>query len=65
MSTGLRLLLALAGAALVLIVLLGPRWRGEFYRSWLRPRLVAFGILLALFGIGIYVYRLVQTVRTH
>jgi hypothetical protein len=63
-STALRILLALAGAALVLIVLLGPRWRGEFYRSWLRPRLVAFGILLALFGIGIYVYRLVQAMRT-
>ena len=65
MSTALRVLLVLAGAALILIVLLGPRWRGEFYRSWLRPRLVAFGILLVLFGIGIYVYRLVQTVRTH
>ena len=65
MSTALRVLLVLAGAALILIVLLGPRWRGEFYRSWLRPRLVAFGILLALLGIGIYVYRLVQTVRTH
>ena len=65
MSLALRVLLALAGAALVLIILLGPRWRGEFYRSWLRPRLVAFGILLALFGIGLYVYRLVQTVRAH
>jgi hypothetical protein len=64
-SLALRVLLALAGAALVLIILLGPRWRGEFYRSWLRPRLVAFGILLALFGIGLYVYRLVQTVRAH
>jgi predicted Kef-type K+ transport protein len=61
-STGLRVLLALAGAALVLIILLGPRWRGAFYRTWLRPRLVAFGVLLVLFGIGLYVYRVVQAV---
>ncbi len=65
MSTALRLLLTLGVAAALLIILLGPRWRGAFYRSWLRPRLVAFSVLLVIMVIGLYIYRVVNAIRTH
>lgn len=65
MSTAFRILLALAAASIALALLLGPVWRGSFYRSWLRPRLVAIGILLVLFAAGEYVYRVITAVKKH
>ncbi|HET9849467.1 MAG TPA: hypothetical protein VFR68_13040 [Candidatus Dormibacteraeota bacterium] len=65
MSTAFRILLALAAASIALAFLLGPAWRGSFYRSWLRPRLVALGILLVIFAIGEYAYRLLTAIRKH
>ena len=63
MSTAFRIVL-LVGAALVVIALLvGPSWRGNFYRSWLRPRLVALGLLLVLMAAGEYLYRVVTAIR--
>ena len=65
MSTAFRILLALAAASFALALLLGPTWRGSFYRSWLRPRLVAIGILLVIFAAGEYLYRVVTAIRNH
>ena len=65
MSTAFRILLALAAASIALALLLGPAWRGSFYRSWLRPRLVAIGILLVLFAAGDYLYRVITAVKKH
>ena len=65
MSTAFRILLALAAASIALALLLGPAWRGSFYRSWLRPRLVAIGILLVLFAAGEYLYRVITAVKKH
>jgi hypothetical protein len=62
-STAFRIVL-LVGAALVVIALLvGPSWRGNFYRSWLRPRLVALGLLLVLMAAGEYLFRVVTAIR--
>lgn len=52
-------------AATVIVVLAGPRWRGNFYRSWLKPRLVAFGIIVVLLATASYVYRVVNALHTH
>ncbi|HYY46557.1 MAG TPA: hypothetical protein VE951_05815 [Candidatus Angelobacter sp.] len=65
MSTAFRILLALAVASIALALLLGPAWRGSFYRSWLRPRLLAIGILLVLFAAGEYLYRVITAVNKH
>jgi hypothetical protein len=65
MSTAFRLFLTLAIVAAGVIVLMGPRWRGEFYRSWLRPRLLAFGILLALFTASLYPFRVYNSLHVH
>jgi hypothetical protein len=64
-STAFRVLVALAAAAIVLAVLLGPSWRGSFYRSWLRPRLIAFGIIVALVAVGEYAYRVINAIKNH
>jgi hypothetical protein len=62
-STAFRIVL-LVGAALVVIALLvGPSWRGNFYRSWLRPRLVALGLLLVLMAAGEYLFRVITAIR--
>jgi len=61
----LRILLAIAAAGIVLALLLGPAWRGSFYRSWLRPRLVAFGILIVVIAAGDYLYRVITAVKSH
>jgi hypothetical protein len=62
-STAFRIVL-LVGAALVVIALLvGPSWRGSFYRSWLRPRLVALGLLLVLMAAGEYLFRVITAIR--
>lgn len=65
MSTALRIVLLLAVAATILALLLGPAWRGNFYRSWLRPRLIAFGIILVLIAAGDYLYRVINAIRSH
>lgn len=65
MSTALRIVLLLAVAATTLALLLGPAWRGNFYRSWLRPRLIAFGIILVLIAAGDYLYRVINAIRSH
>jgi hypothetical protein len=44
-------------------LLVGPAWRGNFYRSWLRPRLVALGVLLVLMAAGEYLYRVIMAIR--
>ena len=65
MSTAIRVGLVIAGVAIVLALLLGPAWRGSFYRSWLRPRLVVFGVIVALLAAGEYLYRVVNAIRSH
>lgn len=65
MSTAFRILVALAASAIALAFLLGPAWRGSFYRSWLRPRLIAIAIVVLLFAAGDYVFRLVNAIRSH
>ncbi len=65
MSTAFRLVLFLTAVAFVLALLLGPAWRGGFYRSWLRPRLIAFGVIIALLSAGAYLYRVINAVKSH
>ena len=65
MSTAFRIVLVIAVAGIVLALVLGPAWRGSFYRSWLRPRLIAFGIVLMLVAAGAYVYRVINAIRSH
>jgi hypothetical protein len=64
-STAFRLVLLIAAVAVVLALVLGPAWRGSFYRSWLRPRLIAFGVIIALLSAGAYLYRVINAVRSH
>ena len=63
MSTAFRIVLLIAAAAVVIALLVGPAWRGNFYRSWLRPRLVALGILIVLMAAGEYVYRIIIAIK--
>lgn len=63
MSTAFRIVLLIAAAAVVIALLVGPAWRGNFYRSWLRPRLVALGVLLVLMAAGEYLYRVITAIR--
>lgn len=65
MSTAFRILLAIAAASFALALLLGPAWRGSFYRSWLRPRLITLGILMVIFATGAYLYRVIMAIRSH
>ena len=65
MSTAFRIFLILGAVAFVLAVLMGPAWRGSFYRTWLRPRLVAFGIIVTLMAAGAYVFRVINAIRDH
>ena len=65
MSTAIRLGLLIALVAVILAVLLGPAWRGSFYRSWLRPRLVVFGVIVALLAAGEYLFRVINAIKTH
>jgi hypothetical protein len=64
-STAIRVGLVIAGVAIVLALLLGPAWRGSFYRSWLRPRLVVFGVVVAALAAGEYLYRVVNAIKSH
>jgi hypothetical protein len=62
-STAFRIVLLIAVAAIALALLIGPVWRGSFYRSWLRPRLVALGLLLVLVAAGEYLFRVITAIR--
>jgi hypothetical protein len=64
-SAAFRITIALGATAIALALLLGPAWRGSFYRSWLRPRLVAFGIVIVLVAAGSYIYRVINAVAKH
>ncbi len=64
MSTAFRIVLLIAAAAVVIALLIGPAWRGSFYRSWLRPRLVALGVLIALLAAGEYLYRIIIAIKS-
>jgi hypothetical protein len=64
-STAFRIGLLIAAVAVVLALLLGPAWRGSFYRSWLRPRLIAFGVIIALLSAGAYIYRVINAIKSH
>jgi hypothetical protein len=63
-STAFRIVLLVAVAAIAIALLLGPAWRGSFYQSWLRPRLIALGLVLVLVGAGEYLYRVVTAIRS-
>jgi len=62
-STAFRIVLLIAAVAIVIALLIGPAWRGSFYRSWLRPRLVALGVLIVLMAAGEYVYRIFIAIK--
>jgi hypothetical protein len=64
-STAFRIVLLIAAIAIVLALLLGPAWRGSFYRSWLRPRLVVFGVIVVLLAAGEYLFRVINAIKTH
>jgi hypothetical protein len=64
-STAFRIGLLIAAVGIVLALLLGPAWRGNFYRSWLRPRLLVFGVIVALLAAGEYLFRVINAIRTH
>ena len=64
MSTAFRIVLAIVAAAVILALLLGPTWRGSFYRSWLRPRLVALGLIVVVLAVGEYVFRIITAIRS-
>ncbi len=64
MSTAFRIVLIIAAAAIAIALLLGPAWRGSFYQSWLRPRLVALGLIIVLVAAGEYVYRVVSAIKS-
>ena len=63
MSTAFRIVLLIAAAAVVIALVIGPAWRGSFYRSWLRPRLVALGLLIVLMAAGEYLYRIFIAIK--
>jgi len=63
-STAFRIILVVAAAAVVLALVLGPAWRGSFYRSWLRPRLVALGLLIVVLAAGEYLYRVFTAIKS-
>lgn len=64
MSTAFRIVILAAVAAIAIALLLGPAWRGSFYQSWLRPRLIALGLILVLVAAGEYLYRVITAIRS-
>jgi hypothetical protein len=63
-STAFRIVLLVGAVAIIIALLVGPAWRGNFYRSWLRPRLVAVGVLLVLVAAGEYLFRVITAIRS-
>ena len=64
MSTAFRIVLLVGAVAIAIALLVGPAWRGNFYRSWLRPRLVAVGVLLVLVAASEYLFRVITAIRS-
>ncbi len=64
MSTAFRIVLLVGAVAIVIALLVGPAWRGNFYRSWLRPRLVALGVVLVLVAASEYLFRVITAIRS-
>ncbi|HEY4845902.1 MAG TPA: hypothetical protein VII89_09420 [Candidatus Dormibacteraeota bacterium] len=64
MSTAFRIVLVIAAAAIVIALLIGPAWRGSFYRSWLRPRLVAMGMIIVVLAAGEYLFRVITAIKS-
>ena len=64
MSTAFRIVLVIAAAAIAIALLIGPAWRGSFYRSWLRPRLVAMGLIIVVLAAGEYLFRVITAIRS-
>lgn len=64
MSTAFRIVLVIAAAAIVIALLIGPAWRGSFYRSWLRPRLVAMGLIIVVLAAGEYLFRVIAAIKS-
>jgi len=63
-STAFRIVLIVAAAAIAIALLLGPAWRGSFYQSWLRPRLIALGLVIVLVAAGEYLYRVITAIKS-
>jgi len=63
-STAFRIVLVIAAAAIVIALLIGPAWRGSFYRSWLRPRLVAMGMIIVVLAAGEYLFRVITAIKS-
>ena len=64
MSTAFRIVLVIAAAAIAIALLVGPAWRGSFYRSWLRPRLVAMGLIIVVLAAGEYLFRVITAIKS-
>ena len=64
MSTAFRIVLVIAAAAIAIALLIGPAWRGSFYRSWLRPRLVAMGLIIVVLAAGEYLFRVITAIKS-
>lgn len=64
MSTAFRIVLVIAAVAIAIALLLGPAWRGGFYRSWLRPRLVAMGLIIVVLAAGEYLFRVFTAIKS-
>jgi hypothetical protein len=63
-STAFRIVLVIAAAAIAIALLVGPAWRGSFYRSWLRPRLVAMGLIIVVLAAGEYLFRVITAIKS-
>jgi hypothetical protein len=63
-STAFRIVLVIAAAAIAIALLIGPAWRGSFYRSWLRPRLVAMGLIIVVLAAGEYLFRVITAIKS-
>ena len=64
MSTAFRIVLLVGAVGIAIALLVGPAWRGNFYRSWLRPRLVAVGVLLVIVAASEYLFRVITAIRS-
>jgi len=63
-STAFPIVLLVGAVAIAFALLGGPAWRGNFYRSWLRPRLVAVGVLLVIVAASEYLFRVITAIRS-
>jgi hypothetical protein len=63
MTNVARLLIVVGLGIAAVSLLMGPAWRGSFYRSWLRPRLVIFGLAMALMTGVVYAIKVVNVLH--